>query len=130
MKTLEDMLRRTYECDCEALAACISNGKAYEMCRKGYSYLKDERCSIETQKLLMQQHSQVPSKTSRVVLAIERTTLWIIAVMGLIIALFALFNNEQNQLDGFIDEYTAGQYDCYNGQSHGSTLGDTSNSVE
>jgi len=63
---------------------------AHEKCSAGAISLKNPRCSVETRQLLLQNNSQVPSMTKKVVLTIERITLWLVAIGGFVIALIAI----------------------------------------
>ena len=80
----------TYEDDCECLEICKKLGGTYAQCYKDENMIILKRCSVETRKLLLQKHSQEPSRLSKTISRIERISLWLIALGGLIIALIAL----------------------------------------
>ena len=84
---------RTYEDDCECLEICKKLGETYGKCYKDSNMMIHKRCPVDSRKILLQKHSQEPSRFSKAISRIERISLWLIALGGLIIAIVALFCN-------------------------------------
>ena len=85
-----EMNMPTYEDYCECLGVCKKLGGTYGKCYKGENMMIHKRCPVDSRKLLLQKHSQEPSRFSKAISRIERISLWLIALSGLIIAIIAL----------------------------------------
>jgi hypothetical protein len=83
-----DMLN--YDDDCECLKVCVKLGNVGKKCYKGASKFSDTRCREDTRQLLLHREAQVPSRLAKTIWQIERATLWLVAVAGLVIAILAL----------------------------------------